>query len=253
MRIPQYNFNDGVAIFNLGDVHRGDKACDVSAFNRTIAEIKNTGAKWVSTGDLLNVALKTSKSDCYSSMSLEDEKDALVKELSPIAGQCLGFVASNHHNRFDQTVGMSLDKIVAKELKVPFLGAVGLINVTCDAASYFIGMHHGIGGGKRRGGKINNLEDLSGIMPAADVYLEGHTHAFASFINEVPYIDRKRNSLRYYKSHFVTTGHYLNWEGSYAQDLKLKPMPVGCSVIELKAAPSGSNAKAKNVKIDFFQ
>jgi len=80
--------------------------------------------------------------------------------------------------------------------------------------------------------------------------LSNGTHAFTSFINEVAYIDKKRNSLQYSQCHFVTTGHYLQWVGSYAQDLKLKPMPVGCSVVELMATGNGRN---KNVKVDFFQ
>lgn len=251
MKIPQYHFNNGVAIFNLGDVHRGDAACNVSALHKTINEIKNTGAYWVSTGDLLNVAIKSSISDVHGSMSLQKELELLTTELKPIADKCLGFVGSNHHRRINNATGLEFDKVVANNLRIPYLGKVGLINVTCGGASYFIAMHHGVGGGKRRGGKVNNLEDLSSLIPSADVYLEGHTHAYASFINETPYIDRKRNSLRYYKSHFITTGHYLEWEGSYAQDYKMRPMPNGSSVVELGFAVVGTS-NAKSVKSSFF-
>ncbi|HZV82608.1 MAG TPA: hypothetical protein VFF53_10635 [Geobacteraceae bacterium] len=198
------------------------------------------------------MALKTSLSDVYSSLSVERELEEIKRELQPIAHKCLGFVGSNHHRRMNNLTGLNLDKVIANELNIPYLGKLGLINVTCGAASYYIAMHHGVGGGKRRGGKANNLEDLSMVIPSADIYLEGHTHAFTHFVNEVPYIDRKRNRMVSHPAYFVTTGHYLKWEGSYAQDYKLRPMPIGCSVVTLKAAPVGRIAQ-KRVKVDFFQ
>lgn len=253
MRVRQYRFDDTIRLFNIGDIHRGDKCCDVKAFHRVVEEVRRSDdAYWVSTGDLLNVALKTSLSDCYSSLSLEDEKAELIKELSPIAHKCLGFVGSNHHRRLSNATGLNLDKVIANELKIPYLGKIGLINVTCGRASYFIAMHHGTGGGKRRGGKVNNLEDLASLIPGADVYMEGHTHAFAHFIDEHPYIDRKRNIFSSHPAHFITTGHYLKWDDSYAQDYKLRPMPIGSSIIQLFANGVGVG-KNKMVKVDFFQ
>lgn len=251
MKIPQYHFDKGITIFNIGDIHRGDEACDVDTLHKTINEVKKSGAYWISTGDMLNVAIKTSISDVHNSMGIQKELTLLSNELRPIADKCLGFVGSNHHRRINNATGLDFDKVVANELGIPYLGKLGLINVTCGGASYFVAMHHGTGGGRRRGGKVNNLEDLSTLVPSADVYLEGHTHAYASFINEVPYIDRKRNSLRYYKSHFVTTGHYLLWEDSYAQDYKMRPMPCGSAVIELGHAVVGRN-DLKSVKASFF-
>lgn len=252
MKIRQYNFSGNVRIVNLGDVHRGDSACNDALFRKIIAHIeKDPSCYWVSTGDLLNVALKNSKSDVYSSMSLEDEKNILLKELEPIASKCLSLVASNHHSRFDRETGMSLDALIAGLLNIPYLGGMGIINVTCDRASYYIAMHHGTGGGGARGSKVNSSEKLEGIAAGADLYLDGHTHSYATWQNISQYIDKKRGLLSEQISHFVTTGHFLNWGDSYAVNMKLKPMPQGSSIVELFAAGAG-NATYKRIKSDLL-
>lgn len=106
-----YKFNESVKIVNLGDVHRGNKNCNTKLLKKNIDYIlANDDVYWVSTGDLLEVALKSSKSSCYDSSSLDDETDDLTKELSPISHKCLGFVRSNHHNRLYKDSGLSLDR-----------------------------------------------------------------------------------------------------------------------------------------------
>jgi hypothetical protein len=131
------------------------------------------------------------------------------------------------------------------------LGGSGLINVTLGRASYYIAMHHGIGGGKMRGGKTNNLERLSQIYPGADIYLEGHTHMYDFFINDVHYIDRKRNKLTASPAYFCTTAHFLDWKGGYGEDMKLKPGIKGCATLELKHCAAG-NVSMKRVRGDLF-
>lgn len=250
MKILKHEFSDAIKIMNLGDTHRGDESCDVNALLSNINYIaENENVFWVSTGDMLNVATKASKSSTYKSLSPQKELDTFEKELAPIANKCLGFVSSNHHNRISNEVGLSLDKAIARNLNIPYLGDIGVLNIKVGASCYYIAMHHGVGGGKRRGNKTNNLEDLSLIIPGADVYMEGHSHSFDHFINETHYIDKKRNNLVSQKAYFVTTGHYVKWDGSYAQGYKLKPMPIGSSIITLQPGISGRD---KKVEVDFM-
>lgn len=252
MTIPRYTFKDSILLFNLGDAHRGDPAHDNQLFLKVVNAIRHTNnAYWISTGDLLNVALQGSKSDVYNSANLEQEFEWLIKDVSPIADRCLGMVASNHHNRFDRAVGMSLDKLIAGKLNIPFLGQLGLLNITCDKASYYVAMHHGIGSGKRRGAKTNNAQDLASIIPGADIYLEGHTHTFDHFIDESVYIDRKRGKLSHAKAWFCVTGHFLDYMTSYASSKKYRPAPKGSAFIEIFAAGAG-NIWNKKVTADLY-
>jgi len=251
MNILTYRFENEIAIVNIGDVHRGDKTCNVPLFLKAIDYIKRyDSVYWVSTGDILNVALKTSVSDCYESMSLEDEYTALIKELSPIKNKCLGIVASNHHRRLKNLAGFNLDRRICEALQIPYLNTLGVLDVVCGRASYYIALHHGVGSGRKRGSKTNSTETLSQLVPGADIYMEGHTHSFDHFINEETYIDKKRQLLTKLNSYFVVTGHFLQYDGSYAQDYKLPPRPQGASIVTLSRRYNG---KDKRVKVEFFQ
>ena len=253
MDIPQYKFDSGIRLFNIGDVHRGDASCDADLLHKVIAEIENDpDAWWVSTGDLLNTAMRGMKHDSiHDSLTLREEYKLLKQELLPIAEKCLGVVSSNHTGRVRDLTSLDLDEVFCGELGVPYLGDLGLINITCQRTSYFVAMHHGVGGGKGKGGKINGLEDMERIVPGADVYLTGHTHQYMAFINDNAYIDRKRNLLSYHKAWFCTTGHFLNWDGSYAQRLKLRPAPKGAAVALLASSMSGVSAN-KDVTFSLF-
>ena len=252
MQIPQYKFDNNVSIVNFGDLHLGDRCCDKKTAYNVAKEIeKNDSMYWLSTGDLLNVALKNSKSDVYSSLSVKEELNELLHLIEPIKHKCLGIVGSNHHHRFENEVGLNLDETICTLSSIPYLGEIAVIDVTCSSCSYFIALHHGCGGGRSVGAKTNELQRLSEVISGADIYMQGHTHSFAHFAIEQPYIDRKRKAVQSVISHFVTTGHYLSWDTSYAQRLKLRPAPIGSSIVTLCGNQIGQH-KTKKVIIDFI-
>jgi len=252
MSITKYTFDDTIHVVNLGDIHRGDHRCDYDSFYKTVDYIReHDNVYWLSTGDMLNVALQNSKSDVYSSQNVQNELKSLEMELEDISDKCLGLVSSNHHKRFERAVGMDLDDLVSKRLGIPYLGKVGLINITCGRCSYFVGLHHGVGGGRTEGAKANGAKRLDEVLPGCDCYMLGHTHAFRHFVLTHNYIDRKRNNLVGILSHYVVTGHYLQWEGSYAQDAMLPPRPIGSSETTFYAGSTG-NLTRKRIEARFL-
>lgn len=251
MMIPKYGFEHDLRVYNLGDVHRANANCDVELLHQVIAEINdNPNAYWVSTGDLLEVAIRHSKGDCHSAQSLDSEFDALKKELGPITHKCLGMVESNHHRRVAKETGLNLDKRFAYELNIPYLGKMSVINTICGRASYFIALHHGIGSGTM-GNKINRARILSGLIAGADVYFTGHTHSFSATPEKQRVINRKTGRLMKYVSWHVVTGHFLDYEQSYAEDKMLQPMPKGAAYVDLKYSKIG-NWNAKRVVPGFM-
>ena len=64
----------------LGDLHIGDKLCDLDLIKDTLAYVKkNKDCYVILNGDLMNNALKTSKSDSYlEQMTIEEEQDLLI-------------------------------------------------------------------------------------------------------------------------------------------------------------------------------
>lgn len=247
--VSKHQFTHDVELFDLGDVHRGDDACDVPLYLKTVAEIqRNPFARWVSTGDLCNVALATSRSSVYHSANVGKEVELLSEELRPIADKCLGFVSSNHHSRFDRAVGMSLDRLLSMYLGVPYLGDEGSLDITCGRVSYWVHLQHGVGAGRTIGSKANLHDRMADNAPGYDLYLSGHTHSFliTASVQRIP--DRKRAILRHLKQWRVTTGHYLNFDESYASKMMLREMPKGCSVSHLRAYNSGIEEN-KQIKI----
>ena len=245
-----YKFNHGIKIYNLGDIHRGNNNCDTNLLKKLINVIAaDPEAYWVSTGDLLETAIKSSKSSCYESSTPEEEIEALSAELEPIRLKCLGFVSSNHQNRIKKEVGLSLDKVLADRARIPYLGVSAIIKVVCGACAYFISLHHGVGGGTD-GNKVNRAMKLSQNVHGCDVYMTGHTHSF-SYIQDIStVVDRKRDKLTEMVTHHVTTGHFLEYKGSYAEDLGLKAKPRGSSAVILGFHRVGRQ-DLKDIRVEF--
>ena len=239
--VKQYVSLKDVNLYNLGDVHLGDDACDRSLFEKAVNAIKEDPfARWVSTGDLLNVALVGSKSNSHHSMNLQEELELLVDYLNPIVDKCLGLVGSNHHKRLDRMAGMHLDKLLGNILGIPYLGAIGRLVITCGRASYWVMFHHGVGMGSTPGAKANGQERLLNLIPGYDLYLSGHTHSRMLAEATQPYVDRKRireTKIHQYKQ---TTGHFISYDDSYAADMALKEMPKGMSTCVLYANNNGA-------------
>lgn len=249
MEIENHRFDHDVTLVNLGDVHRGDNACDVEAFRRQIKRIKEDDSVfWVSTGDLLNCGTKDSKSGPYGSMVIDDELEALRRDLDPIIDKCLGIVESNHHKRVARSVGMNLDKLISREFGVRYLGNVGALKITCKKNSYFIAMHHGVGGGRTMGAKVNGVGRLEEVLPGFDLYLEGHTHTHVAYPDVVNYLDRKRNKITEMVAWFSVTGHYLKFFDSYATEMKLRPKPIGSAAHHLRAGD-----QTKKIRVEFWE
>lgn len=240
-----YQFPHEIRLYNLGDVHRGNKTCNTSRLYKTITAIKeDPHARWISTGDILETATNSSKSDSYSAMAPGEELDAVSEELAPISDKCLGFVASNHHHRIEKEVGLSLDTVLAEKVRIPFLGKSAIIGIVCGRCAYFVGLHHGVGGGTD-GNKVNRAMRLAQNWLGLDLYLTGHVHTYSHVQDIQTVLDRKRRKTTEILTHHVTTGHYINYRDSYAEDMGLKAKPIGSSVVEFGFNEVGNEVHKK--------
>jgi len=240
MKVTKYNFDGPINIVALGDSHYGDMLCDREMFKSVVNRIaseKDTYA--VITGDLLNVGIADSVTGAYGSDTLSDELDAICEILMPIKDKILCFVSSNHHSRVERKTGLSIDKEISARLGINFDGHVGVINVVCGSSSYFIAVHHGTGGGRTMGGKANEIKRLEEIVPGCDIYLQGHTHTFQHYVQSSFNVNRHRSKIDKIDVHFVTTGHFLDYEKSYAAEAKFRPSVKGSAMIFLDAASRG--------------
>ena len=104
----------------LGDLHIGDKLCDLDLIKDTLAYVKkNKDCYVILNGDLMNNALKTSKSDSYlEQMTIEEEQDLLIELLEPIKDRILVIGTGNHEKRTEVMAGINPLKAVALALGI---------------------------------------------------------------------------------------------------------------------------------------
>lgn len=101
---------NNLKLYVLSDTHIGDANADINTLKRIINYIKDTPECYcILLGDILNTALKTSKSDIYSeTLSIADAQKLAVELLSPIKDKIIAMSPGNHENRVWREVGVDL-------------------------------------------------------------------------------------------------------------------------------------------------
>lgn len=239
---------DKISIVNIGDVHYGHPNCDREGFKNVVKKIRNEkNMYWVSTGDLLEVALINSLGDVYKSQSLQDELQEVADILKPISKKCFGIVGSNHHERLEKKTGLNLDSVISMWLGIPYLGYFGFLRIIVKGIGFYICMHHGFGFGRSQGSKANNMLHMGQVVKGFDIYLTGHSHSYSVIPETDRILDRKHNKVVERNVYYVCTGHFLDYKGSYAEKKALKLKPKWCAKIDLIA---NGNPAHKCIKVN---
>ena len=183
------------SLYNLSDIHLGNKACAKGRLLKDIKEIKsNKYARWFATGDLGEYISHSDKRHDFGALDPEifdtpdklgnigkTVHDVLMDLLSPIKDKCLGVGIGNHEWSYSVRENQeSLQRALSIALGVPYLGYTAFMDtVFCrlehDKVSIRHLLTHGSGGSATPGGKINRLVKYT-YMFDADVYWVGHMH-----------------------------------------------------------------------------
>ena len=215
-----------VELLVLADYHYADPHSDHDAIKRDIEYVAtHESAYCVLAGDLMNCAIKSSVSDTYGdTLSPMDELSVCMDLLAPIAHKVVGIVGGNHEARHYKTNGVDMTRILARQLGVedkysPDTALVFLRfgrDKKCNGhhrpICYTIYLTHGSGGGRKEGGKIQRLVDLSSIVDS-DIYICGHTHLPASLKTAYARPCPANNSITYCPKLFVNSAAKLNYGG----------------------------------------
>lgn len=204
-----------VEIVPLGDLHIGDKNCNVDLIEKLIDDIKNMPNRYaIITGDVMNSAIVGSKSDSYTeTMTPQEQLETAVKLFTPIKDKILAIVPGNHEERIIRTAGIDTTRTMAKLLGLDdiYRSTSALIFVKFGFA-YTLYVNHGHGGGRRIGGKMNSLEDFAQIIDV-DCYIVGHTHLPAVFKRSTYRISQQRGIAIPHEQVFVNTASALRYGG----------------------------------------
>ena len=105
------------------------------------------------------------------------------------------------------------------------MGYTGFVLFFIGNKSYKIFMHHGAGGGRKRGAKTIRLNEWAQFVEA-DLYVQGHTHTYVQFNDEM-ILPNNRVKLRHYAN---APGYIRSYRGhdNYIEELGLNPQVPGC-------------------------
>ena len=213
-----------VELLVLADYHYADPNSDHESIKRDLEYVAtHDNAYCVLAGDILDCALKSSLGDVYVNLSPMEELMFCSDLLKPIAHKIVGVVKGNHEARHYKTNGVDMTYILAKQLGVEDKYSVDtaliFLRFGKDCAKhhfrpilYTIYLTHGTGGGRKEGGKIQRLVDLSTIVDA-DAYIMGHTHLPATLKTAYARPNPANSSITYCTKLFVNSAAKLDYGG----------------------------------------
>lgn len=259
MKIVKVNLNEerkkiinNITIIPIADVHIGDKGSNIKLFEETLKRIKDEPDTYtIINGDLCNMALKNSKSDVYEdSLSPMEQVLKIVSYLEPIKDKILLISSGNHEDRTQRETNIDVMRLIARELGIEDRYAnswwylylsFGKTSRKQSPITYGITGMHGYGGGRKSGGKINRLEDMSQVV-IADLYLMSHTHKPISTKGciYIPYYQSKVLSKQ--EMHYLMTNSFLESDDGYAEKMGFPPSNTGITMAQL-------NGKEKKINI----
>ncbi len=221
--IPQ----DHGYLIPIGDLHRGDKHLSAKGLTKLKGYLdwvmSKPNAYVFLMGDILNVASRGSKTNPFESMSGNDEYEKAVELFKPYASRIIGCITGNHEERMYKDYGFNPLQPFCKELNIPYCGYSAAIRVrvgrrkraaTQHQQVYWGFAHHGTGGGTL-GAALNRKMKLQEIVHGMDWYMAGHDHQLIVGTRNV--LMPKRDKIEHQRVHYIDTGSFLDWDGSYAE------------------------------------
>ena len=238
-------YADTIEIHPMADLHIGDAHCDYKGILARLEYIKNTpNAYVILDGDLMDTAIANSVGDSYgATLRPKEQLEHCVKLFEPIRDKILAVLTGNHENRVYKTDGLDVTQIMCAQLGLQdrYSPTTALLFVRFGEQSrrssqgrrqlYTIYVTHGSGGGRKEGGKINRLADLSSIVDA-DVYVMGHTHMPAVLKEGFFRVSGGNSSVAMVDKLFVNTAASLDY-GGYGDTQGFKPASKQAPVIYL--------------------
>ena len=183
-----------ISLVPVGDIHLGDKNCDVKYFEKLVDWVLEDDKRYViGMGDYGNYIVPSDASRYDSTVvdikyaSPEEQFKKILKTFQPLAekNKIIGFHTGNHEEEMRKRHYFDFTRNMCHTLKVPYLGWNAITSLSfnrlsstggkCNSNNLILYSTHGFGSGFRRGSKVNKLEDLASFVDA-DIYLMGHNH-----------------------------------------------------------------------------
>jgi len=260
--------NSEIHLYPLGDWHYGSPRCDEKLMRKVVKIVMNDPiGYWLGIGDFHENNLEGSTGSSYEQLLNPEEqlygrfenngklrREGLFHILEPIKDKCLFMIEGNHGYRTTKASGLVPDKMIATHLGAPFKGISCLGKIYVKDTTFKILAHHGHGGGRTLGGKINVALRIRDLAPTADLTISGHTHT----ISRTPSVwfdliqgatGNKHSPLYEGMGWDYVCGSLLSYNGSYAERKVMPPAVKGQIMIKLFHRINGHIAKLQRYEV----
>lgn len=220
--------NQTLSIFPISDVHVGTPFFNKDFFEYMLKKFETTSGNKIIylLGDLMDCATKRISNSAYQQvMTPEEQLNYVLDKLKPYSKYINGCVIGNHCQRFIKEFDLDIMKILADSLDSPYTIEIN-DTIYINDTPYVIWGSHGTKTSQQlhlmQGAVMRQTQHID-----ANLYLYGHAHYLSNWSQVSKYGDA------YKRKHYVLTGHFINYDGSYAQKMMLKPQLPGFSKISV--------------------
>ena len=262
---------DWIRLWNIGDIHYGNKACALKEVRRDVDEIRRDPYSfWVGMGDMAEYIGFTDPrfdpSVIPPDMSVRNMAslgkvltEAIRDIFAPIKHKCLGMLFGNHEFKYEkkaaqQSMLVDWHAWLCRELEVPNMGYCALTDIcfvrrgkghpklvasspTGTSSRFRLFAHHGAGGAITPAGKLNTLKKAMDNFDA-DIYFLAHVHDQQALrdvrITANDRCDRLTERVRL----GIITGAYLKTYAqnviTYGEERMYPPTTLGASHVKIK-------------------
>jgi len=244
-----------VVIIPISDTHIGHVGCEVGKIKKLVAWIKNKpNCAVVLLGDIIDaISLKDPRFEMGSiHPDFVGEVDnlhwaemrAAHKLFKPIKDKIIGGLSGNHEGAIKKHYSIDAHSIMSEQIGFQKLTDPGFVRLRLHVTktttlAFDMWCTHGlkIGGGRKLGAKVNNLQDTAADFNA-DLYMGGHSHTLFEVSDERVGLNRAGKMVSQ-RQHYVNTGCFqqtypLNTDvETWGSKKAFKPARIGTARINI--------------------
>lgn len=227
-----------VYIIPLGDMHIGYPTTNYKKIRGYIDYCLKNHCYVIGIGDYLECGQTNSVGNSAYKQTLNPQKqlDNFVEMFKPLAkaGLLLGLHQGNHEERIMNNSGLDVTKIACDLLGVRNFGYAMYHLIKVGKQNYTAFSCHGASGARMPYTKIKSVIDLARFV-SVEIIMMGHVHEVMASKFTYYTIDIGRRQKVKKDKHVILTGHFLEYEGSYAEMKNMSPSKTGAVKIVLSA------------------
>lgn len=214
-------------LFPLGDLHLGSKHCNLDFFNKWCKKFEDApdNKAIYLMGDLIE--FPRASLDAYNvTMSSHDALERLIELLEPYKEYIRYVCTGNHEARSLKEFNYDITMQIASRLGANYTRNDFFDKITEGDKELVIFGKHGTRVSKNPLLSMNNfVSEMNHIK--ADIYMMGHNHQSAF------YSQFERGYGKGRRASYLFTGHFLNYENSYAHNKGLLISPPSFSRLKI--------------------